>query len=86
MHTQLSLCLCGVPKNLNLSRLDLGSVQNAGPTLDSSPEEQLGPDRESARRRELGQTQCGPYTAKQSPHTSDICLQCSFLPTTQLNK
>ena len=43
-HTQLSLCLCGVPENLNLSRLDLGSVQNAGPNLDSSPAEQLGPE------------------------------------------
>ena len=32
--------LCGVPKNLNLSSLDLGSAYNPGPALDSSPAEQ----------------------------------------------
>ena len=38
-------------------------------------------------RRELGQTQCGPYTMRTPhTHTSDICLQHSSLPTTQLNK
>ena len=44
MHAQLNLCLCGVPENLNLSRLDLGSTRKAGPTLESSPAEQLGPE------------------------------------------
>ena len=36
------LCLCGVPKNLNLSGLGLGSARNSGPALDSSPAEQPG--------------------------------------------
>ena len=42
MPTQLSLCLCGVPKNLNLSSLDLGSACKPGPALDSSPAQQPG--------------------------------------------
>ena len=41
-HTQLSLCLCGVPKNLNLSSSDLGSACKPGPALDSLPAEQPG--------------------------------------------
>ena len=39
---QMSLCLCGVPENLNLSGLDLGRVRNPGPALGSSPAEQHG--------------------------------------------
>ena len=35
-QAQQSLCLCGVPENLNLSGVDLGSARNAGPALDSS--------------------------------------------------
>ena len=35
-----SLHLCGVPENLNLSDLDLGSAHNPGPALDSSQAEQ----------------------------------------------
>ena len=34
--------LCGVPKNLYLSSLDLGSACNPGSALDSSPAEQPG--------------------------------------------
>ena len=41
-QTQPSLHLCGVPENLNLSGLDLGSARNPGPALDSSPAEQAG--------------------------------------------
>ena len=41
-QAQPSLRLCGVPENLNLSGLDLGSAGNPGPTLDSSPAEQPG--------------------------------------------
>ena len=37
-----SLCLCGVPENLNLSSLGLGSAHNPGLALDSSPAEQPG--------------------------------------------
>ena len=39
---QLSLCLCGVPKNLNLSSVDLGSARNSGPSQESSLAEQPG--------------------------------------------
>ena len=42
MQAQPSLYLCGVPENLNLSSLDLGSAHNPGPALDSSPAEQPG--------------------------------------------
>ena len=41
-QAQPSLCLCGVPENLNLNALDLGSTHNPGPALDSSPAEQPG--------------------------------------------
>ena len=35
---------------------------------------------------EMGQTQCGSYTASTPQHASDICLQCSSLPTAQQNQ
>ena len=41
-QAQPSLRLWGVPENLNLSGLDLGSARNPGPALDSSPAEQAG--------------------------------------------
>ena len=41
-QAQLSLCLCEVPENLNLSGLDLGSARNPGPPLDGSPAGQPG--------------------------------------------
>ena len=40
MQAQPSLHLCGVPKNLNLSSLELGTACNPGPASDSSPAEQ----------------------------------------------
>ena len=39
-----SLCLCGVPKNLNLSSLDLGSPRKPGPALDSALQSTLEPE------------------------------------------
>ena len=41
-HAPLSLCPWGVPENMNVSILEPGSAQNAGPTLDSTPAEQPG--------------------------------------------
>ena len=38
------LCPCGVPENQNLSGLDLGNAQNAGPTLDSALQSTLEPE------------------------------------------
>ena len=40
MHAQMSLCPCGVPRNL--SSLDLGSARKGRPTLDSTPAEDPG--------------------------------------------
>ena len=42
MQAQLSLCLCGVPENLNLRGLVLESAHNPGPTIISSLPEQPG--------------------------------------------
>ena len=42
IQAQSSLCLYGVPENLNLSGIDLGRAHNPGPALDSSPAEQPG--------------------------------------------
>ena len=83
MQAQLRLHLCGVPENLNLSRLDLGSTRNPGPTLDSSPaKSNLEPEQcrlGKHTRPERGQTQCGPDTAS-TPHTSQRYLFAAFLP------
>ena len=43
-QAQPSLHLCGVPKNLNLSDLDLGSALNPGPASDSSQQSNLEPE------------------------------------------
>ena len=71
-QTQPSLHLCGIPENLNLSGLDLGSACTPGPTSDSSPAEQPR-EPEKCRLgkctcRERGQTQGGQDTAS-TPHT-----------------
>ena len=41
-QAQPSLHIRGIPENLNLSSLDLGSARNPGPALGSSPAEQPG--------------------------------------------
>ena len=61
-QAQSSLCLCGVPKILNLSSLDLGSALNPGPTSDSSQKSNLEPEQCRLGKhtcRDWGQTQCG---------------------------
>ena len=70
-QAQPSLCLCGVPKNLNLSGLGLGSARNPGLALDSSPAEILEPEQCRPGKHtshEWGQTQCGLDTVS-IPHT-----------------
>ena len=42
MQAQPSLCRCEVPKNLNLSSVELGNAHNPGPALDTSHAEQPG--------------------------------------------
>ena len=61
-QAQPILCLCGVPENLNLSGLDLGSACNPGPTSDSFQQSNLEPEQcrlGKHTRCEWGQTQCG---------------------------
>ena len=81
-QAQPSLCHCGVPKNLNLSGLDLGSAPSPGLTTDSSLAEQ--PRAWKCRpwkhtRSERGQTQCGWDTAS-TPHTCQWHLFAGFFP------
>ena len=45
MQAQPSLHLCGVPENMNLSCLDLGSTRNPGPASDSSRHSNLEPEK-----------------------------------------
>ena len=69
MQAQPSLHLCGVPKNLNLSSLDLGSTYNSGPASDSSQQSNLEPKQCRQGKhtlREPGQTQCSQDTASTS--------------------
>ena len=70
--------------NLNLSSLDLGSAQNTGPTLDSSPAEQPGTLAVETRKAHITVSWGKPsvvHTLRALPtQASDICLQSSFLP------
>ena len=82
MQAQPSLCLCGVPENLNLSGLDLGSARNPGPTSDSCRQSNLEPEQcrlGKHTHHERGQTQCGPHTVS-TPHTHQWYLFAVFLP------
>jgi len=88
-QAQKSLCLCGVPENLNLNGLDLGSACNPGMALDSFPAEQPGTSAVQTRKAHTpwtGANPVWPRRGKHSAHASDICLQCSSLPAAQLNK
>ena len=78
-QAQPTLHLCGVPENLNLSGLDLGSACKPGPTSDSSQQSNL--ESEQCRlgkhtRCEWGQTQCGRITV----NTRQWYLFAVFLP------
>ena len=82
-----NLWLCGVPENLN--GFDLGNALNPGPASDSSQQSNLEPEQCRLGKhtvREWGQTHCGWDTGSTAHDTSDICLQCSSLPTALLNK
>ena len=71
MHAIPTLCICGVPKNPNLSSLDLGIAQNLGLALESSLQSDLEPEQCRPGRQmgcELGQTHCSPYSAS-NPQT-----------------
>ena len=79
MQAQQSLHLCGVPKNMNLSGLDVGSACKPGPTSDSSQQSNM--ESEQCRlgkhtRCEQGQTHCGWITV----NTRQWYLFAVFLP------
>ena len=79
MQAQPSLRLCGVPENLNLNALDLGSACKPGPTSDSSQQSNLESELCTLgkhTRREWGQTQCGWITVT----THQWYLFAVFLP------
>ena len=62
MQAQPSLHLGGVPENLNLSGLDLGSACNPGLATESSQQSNTEPEQCRLGRhmhREWGQTLCG---------------------------
>ena len=86
MQAQPSLRLCGVPENLNLSGLDLGSAYNPGLASDSSWQSNLEPSsvgRESTRAMSKGK----PSVAETlRAHASVICLQRPSLPIARLKK
>ena len=86
-HLTWGECACQAPGHLSCS--DLGRAQNTCPTksghLESTPE----PERLSPGKHTLPWAGANPVWSIHwalPTHASDICLQCSSLPTTQLNK
>ena len=78
-QAQPSLRLCGVPENLNLNALDLGSACKPGPTSDSSQQSNLESEPCTLgkhTRRKQGRTQCGWITVT----THQWYLFAVFLP------
>ena len=85
-QAQPSLCLCGVPKNLNLSGLGLGSARNSGPAPCRATWSLTSVDRESTHTVSRGKPSVAGTLRVIPTHASDICLQCPSLPTARLNK
>ena len=85
-QAQLSLHLCGVPENLNLSSLDLRSARNAGPAPCRATWSLSSVDRESTPAVSGGKPSVAETLRALPTHARDICLQCPSLPTAWLNK
>ena len=85
-HAQLSLRLCGVPEYLNLSGLDLGSARNTGPVPCRATWNLSSVDWESTHHVSRGKPSVAKTLRALPTHTSDICLQCSSLPTAGLSR
>ena len=82
-QAQPSLCLCGVPKNLNLSGLDLGSAHNPGPALDSPPAEQPEAWAVQTGKAHTSWVGAKPVWSRHTvstPHTHQWYLFAVFLP------
>ena len=80
---QLSLNLCGVPENLNLSVLGLGSARNSGPAPCRAAWSLSSVDRESTHAMSGGKPSVAE-TLQRSPHTPVIYV-CSVPPSPQQN-
>jgi len=85
-QAQPSLCLCGVPENLNLSGLELGNARNPGPTPCRATWSLSSVVWESTHIVSRGKPSVAETLRALPTHTSDVCLQCSSLPTARLNK
>ena len=69
-------------------RLRPGKCMQRGTTSNCSLQSNLEPEQcrlGKQTRYEWGQTQCGQDTGSTPQHASDICLQCSSLPTAQVS-
>ena len=80
MQVQLSLRLCGVPENLNLRRLGLGSERNSGPAPWRAAWSLRSVDGESKQATSEGKPSVAGTLRVLPTHTSDICLQCPPSP------
>ena len=80
-QAQLSLCHCGVPENLNLSGLDLGSACNSGPAPCRATWSLSSVDGESTHARS-GANPVWPRHCERSPH-SPVRFVCSVPPSPQ---
>ena len=85
-QAQLSLNLCGVPENLNLSVLGLGSARNSGPAPCRAAWSLSSVDRESTHAMSWGKPSVAGTLRVLPTRASDICLKCFSLPTAKLNK
>ena len=83
---QLSLCLCGVPQNLNLSSLGLGSAPNSGPTPCRAAWSRSSVDGESTHSTSGGKPSVAGTLRVLPTHATEMCLQCPSLPTARVNK
>ena len=84
MQAQPSLHLCGVPKNLNLSGLDLGSACNPGPASDSSWQSNLVSEQCRLGKHTRCELGANPVWLNHCEHTS-VILVCTVPPSPQLD-
>ena len=85
-QAQPSLRLCGVPENLNLSGLGLGSACNSGHAPCRATWSLSSVDGESTCALNGDKPSVAGTLRVLPTHASGICLQCPSLPTARLNK
>ena len=73
-QAQPSLRLWGVPENLNLSGLDLGSAHNPGPASDSSQQSNLEPEQGRLEKQHAMSGDKPSVAESLWAHASDIGL------------